>query len=496
MGINEIISTDDATLFDKSKSLSLTDILALLAKSTALSSTRKRDLRSAITRFAKLVGSSPDQLPADIARLTPLLSSIHPAQVGISVRTLQNIKSNLLAALHHTRTFHRPKRNHEKLSTDWQHLYSLLPDKRFHSGLSRFVHFLSARGIAPCEVNDDTISTFIKSLAEDCFIPVKKRNDIHRRTTRLWNQASELVADWPDQILAVPDYRQPRTTRALTDFPGSFQTEVAHYLDWLIDKDPFAKSRPPRKCRPSTIQLRKSQIQLAASALILRGQSLSAIHSLSDLVSIEATKNILRYYLDGKDDSTSFIFGMAISLLSIAEHWVCVPDKQLAELKTIKRQLGNQPSGLTDKNRHTLRQFEDDHNRRLLLCLPRQLEKKAKTQSRAKAAISVQLAVAIEILLMAPIRMVNLISLQFEQNLVRPGGQKSDYHLVLPGRDTKNAEPIEFQLPEHLTQLIDRYRTDHLPLLNTEPNTYLFPNKGSSHKLQATLSQHLLSLSF
>ena len=491
MGINEIISTDSATLLDKGKPPSLADILVLLAKSTSLSSTRKRDLRSAITRFARMTGSSPDQLPADVAQLTPHLSSIHSAQVGISVKTLQNVKSNLLAALHHTRNFHQSTRKYEKLSADWQHLYERLPGKRFHSGLSRFVHFSSNHGILPEKVNDDTVHIFIQDLTESSFITIKKSKDIHRRTTRLWNQASESVASWPSQTLIVPEFRAPRTTRALTDFPKSFQTEVAHYLDWLKDDDPFAKSKPPRRCRPGTIRLRKSQIQLAASALSQRGQSISTIHSLACLVDTEAVKNILRFYLDKKGESSAFISGMAICLVSIAGHWVGVPDKQLAELKTIKRQLGGQPSGLTDKNRHTLRQFEDDHNRQLLLTLPGQLVKKAKTQTSAKAAISVQLAVAIEILLMAPIRMVNLITLRFEQNLVRPGGQKGNYHLVLPGHETKNAEPLEFQLPEHLTHLIDRYRTNHLPSIKSEPNDYLFPNKDNSHKAQATLSQQI-----
>jgi len=491
MSINKVFSTEGTTIFNGGNPLSLTDILDLLSKSTKLSATRKRDLRSAIMRFASLVESTPEQLPADAKQLTPLLLNIHPAQVGMSNKTLQNLKSNLLAALHHTKHLHQPVQRRKKLSVTWQRIYTQLPDKLFHSGLSRFVHFISAHEITPEVVNDETVQAFIKDLAENSFISDKKRNDIHRRTTRLWNKGSTTIKDWPNQTLTVPDFRTPRTTRSLSDFPVTFQKEVVRYLDWLRDDNIFANDKPPRRCKPRTIKLRKSQIQLAASALTKKGSDIDTVQSLTDLVQVDATKNILRFYIEAKGKPNTFIQGLAICLVSIAEHWVKVPDAQLAELKTIKRQLGNLPTGLTEKNRRMLRQFEDDHNRHLLLGLPEQLISKSKTQSKSKAAITVQLAVAIEILLMAPIRMANLISLRFEHNLVRPGGHQCNYHLVLTEDETKNAQPLEFQLPKHLTQLINRYRTDHLPSLINEPNTYLFPNKDSSHKSQATLSQQI-----
>jgi len=80
---------------------SLGDVVAFLSTSTKLSSTRKRDLRSAIRRFSDLLESTPERLPANIKQLKRLDNNIHPAQHGISAKTLQNIKSNLLTALSH-----------------------------------------------------------------------------------------------------------------------------------------------------------------------------------------------------------------------------------------------------------------------------------------------------------------------------------------------------------------------------------------------------------
>jgi len=489
MRISPPISSQNIPVID---SVSLNNVLEHLAASTSLSSTRKRDLRSAVRRFADLLESTPARLPANIKQLKLSVFSIHPAQNDLSVKTLQNIKSNLLAAVRHFLATGKPVRQRKKLSSKWQRIYSQLPDKRFNSGLCRFLHFNNDHHIDPGDVNDETVSAFAQELTGNSFIPDKKRNEIYRRTTRLWNEVSDIVADWPDIKLTVPDHRKPRTSHPLVDFPVAFQEDVIAYLTWLEDKDVLAEDRPSCRCKPRTIGLRRSQIQLSASALVTWGRNIDEIKSLADLVDVEAVKDILRHYLNKNGDApTSFIQGLAITLIAIAQYWVKVPGDQLTKIKKVKRQLGSLRVGMTDKNRHMLRQFDDDHNHQLLLQLPDQLIQQAATQPVTKAAITTQKAIAIEMLIMAPIRMANLISLRFDQHLIKPGGNRGQYHLVLPEHETKNEQPYEVRLPKQLTQYIDRYRTQLLPAITTDPNPYLFPNKLTGHKAQETLAQQI-----
>ena len=472
--------------------VSLSDVLAHLVVSTSLSSMRKRDLRSAVRRFADLLESTPVRLPANIKQLRLLVFNIHPAQNDLSTKTIQNIKSNLLAAVRHFLAAEKPVRSRKKLSSNWQHVYSQLPNKRFNSGLSRFVHFNSDRRIDPGEVNDEAITAFVQELTDNSFVPDKKRKEIHRRTTRLWNEVSDIVADWPDIKLAVPDHRKPRTSHPLVDFAVSFQEDVIAYLTWLEDKDILAEDRPSCRCKPRTIDLRRSQIQLSASALVTSGRSIDEIKSLAEMVDVEAVKDILRHYLNKNgDEPTSFTQGLAITLIAIAQYWVKVPGDQLTKIKNVKRQLGSLRVGMTEKNRHMLRQFDDDHNHQLLLQLPDRLIQLATTQAVVKAAITTQKAIAIEMLIMAPIRMANLISLRFDQHLIKPGGNRGQYHLVLPEHETKNGQPYEVRLPKQLSQYIDRYRTQLLPAITTDLNPFLFPNKMTGHKAQETLSQQI-----
>ena len=482
--------------FDETSSrVSLAEVLVVLDSDSvppSLSPSRKRDYRSAIKRFCQFVGILPSSIPVDTGYIGRLFDGINPVQHRISVKTLQNIKSNLLGAVLYYRESHRVISRKQPLSKEWAGLYALLPSNRHRYGLSRFIHYLSKQQIRANEVDDKVVTPFFDSLSATSFLSDKQIRDAHRLSTRLWNEASTLVEYWPDVLLSVPDYRKPRTTVVLVDFPDHFQTEVSAYLLWLEDTDLFSDHRPPRRCKPRTITQRSRVIQLAASALVNQGRLISDIRSLGSLTNVESLTDILRYYLNKYDDKpTSFIHNLATSLISIAEYWVRVPSDQLIALKGVKKKLGPLSVGMTDKNKRCLRQFDDDRNRQLLLELPSRLITRAQSQTGSRAAVTVQKAILIELLLMAPLRMVNVVALQFGIHLVKPGGRRGNYHLVVSGDEIKNEQPYEVQLPPLLSSYIDTYRERYIPIITTTDNPHLFPNKASGHKSQATLSQQL-----
>jgi len=240
---------------------SLFDVLGFVSSSELLSPVRRRDYRSSILRFCGYVGKSAEMIPADSRHLSQCLQTINPAQHGISVKTQQNVKSNLLGAVLLFKDSTNVVLRKQALSDEWQSLFVLLPDLRYRNGLSRFIHYLSVQSSQPNGVDDSVVSKFIDSLSNGSFLSDQKIRECHRRTTRLWNEASQLVAVWPDTLLSVPDYRKPRSTYPLSAFPDSFQSEVEEHLVWLEVNDLFAKHGPPRRCKPRTIDLRRSQIQ-------------------------------------------------------------------------------------------------------------------------------------------------------------------------------------------------------------------------------------------
>ena len=467
----------------------LADVIAELERDTSLSPTRQRDLKSALRRLCTLIDRPPSRVPASISELRGAINGLNPVQARISAKTMQNLRANVLAALRRSAT-QEPERT--TLSRSWQDLYGRLPDKRFKSGLSRFMRFCSANNVAPEAVDDMVVSNFVVWLDEATLVP--KPHELHRRTCRLWNDAVETIPGWPFQRLSVPDYREPRRSIPLSALPLPFQHEVARYLDWLADPDPFDDERPRRALKARTLALRRKLIELAASAWVLRGHDREQLRSLADLIDERAAKEVLRFYLaQNRPASPTFLCSLAQLLFSIAKEWVRVNETHLQSLRNIRRQLPPVPTGMTDKNRRTLRQFEDPEALHRLLLLPQQLIAEAGQCGtlRERTAIKAQLAVAIELLLLAPIRMSNLITLRIGHELIRPTGGTAGYRLAIGPSETKNTEPIDFALPPHLTELIDAYLQEFRMLLTGHTNPYLFPARTQGHKAQSTFSQQI-----
>ena len=88
--------------------------------------------------------------------------------------------------------------------------------------------------------------------------------------------------------------------------------------------------------------------------------------------------------------------------------------------------------------------------------LPEQLVQQARLQRRhapVRAAVLAQIAVAVAILTVAPIRLANLASIRLGENLIKPGGPYSNFWLTFPKYDVKNRTPLQFKLDETVTDV-------------------------------------------
>jgi integrase len=371
-------------------------------------------------------------------------------------------------------------------SAAWARLRRLLPDKRMQNGLTRFLTFCDRAGIQPTEVSDDIAQRFGRELITGTL--VADPQDLHRRTCRLWNEATNLPG-WPQIDLAVPNYRKPATTIPLTALPGSFRDDLDRHLDWLSGGDLLADApAPPNICKPRTVALRRKHLMLAASALIAGGHSPDGVGQLADLVTRENFRTILRHYLPKQSQAIGvFARALATALIAVAQHWVKVPAEQLIDLKDLRSRMGKTPGGLTEKNVRIMRELTDPAVRQRLFALPRKLINEAQSGGLTleRAATRFQIGLAIEILLHAPIRMNNLVSLRLDKNLVRPGGRTGLWHLVLTREEVKNGEAHEYELAFETTRLQFR------PSLDPGDSPFLFVVRGGGPKSQTTLFQQI-----
>lgn len=147
--------------------------------------------------------------------------------------------------------------------------------------------------------------------------------------------------------------------------------------------------------------------------------------------------------------------------------------------------------GLTAKNRERLRQFRDPARRDALLCLPTDLMADARRiNHKVKAARLAEVAVAIAIETVAPIRLKNLAGLRTDLHFDRtvPGR----LYLTIPEYEVKNGAPLEFELPDRVRELLDTFLADFRPCLIAAPCPWLFAREdGTDHVHQTVLARRV-----
>lgn len=465
----------------------LADVLALIQVNPGLTPARCRDVASSLRTLARALGREPREVPAATDWLRARIQGLHHEQIGLSKKRWQNVRSDLRFALE--RAGHLVRHSYlVPMSDAWDAVIGHC-EKRHRWNLSRLARFCSAVQVGPDQVDDDVVARFHQALDQESLL--KDPAQVVRNAIGAWNKAHEAVAVWPGTALTPLPSRRETYSLPWSAFPESFVNDVDLWLSRLAREDLFADDGPARALRPATCAHRRGQIQRFASAIVHRGVDPTEIRVLADLVSIVRYKLGLRFLIDRAGGaSTEAIYGIATALKHVARHHVRVDEDRLRELSALCRRVCVKKKGLRDKNRACLRQFDDPRNVSLLLGLPEQLVRKAAREPKTrKAALKVQMAVAIELLLMAPIRRKNLASLHMERHFVRSRTAKSGIvHLVIPGGEVKNGEDLEFELPGHLVKLIDLYRREYRPLLLSGPNDWLFPGRGSGHKVLHALS--------
>jgi len=473
----------------------LADLLAEVEAGLDFNPRRQRDIASDIRALAKLTGQPLESLPAETGRLRVVFASLHPAQARISKKRLQNIRANVGAALQRVRCHRHSALSAVPFAPAWQRLYANLPTERLKYALSGLLRYCSLHGIAPEAVDDTVVADYHRYLVDHSLKQHPHR--VYRQTCRAWNDAAAEFAGWPRVTLKVPSFQHPTQTIPFEQYPPGFAAEVEDYLAWLAGRHLLADRQPPAVCRPSTVALRRTQIQQLASAAVHGGIGTGELDSLRALVSRPAVEASIRHYLAKHDDQpTPYIRDLAKTLKRIAQRWVGVDETELAWLRQLVLRLDTQGQGLTEKNRATLRQFDSLANLQRLLELPDALMRRAKSiPGQNKAAHFFLWGLVIEILTVAPMRIGNLSALRIDNHFVRPEGPGGPIILCLVEGETKNRRAHEYPLPTATGRKLDHYLRQHRPHLVTDPDCpWLWPDRNGHHKSPTTMSERITKL--
>ncbi|MFN8721388.1 MAG: tyrosine-type recombinase/integrase [Rhodospirillales bacterium] len=463
----------------------LAEVVDRLQADGSLDAIRRRDLLSAVRRIAGAIERPLETLPADQASLRHLIAKATPRLTSLGTKTRSNLVANLKAAL--TLTGSAPLgRFKGRLSPGWAAFDASL-SKSLRIGLSRLLRYLSVKGIDPGDVTGTIFAAFLDRLERTTL--GKDPKPAFLAAMRAWNEAVDTVPGWPPVR-----YVSPRGKRVPVVLPAALAADLDAYLTWAGDTDPFAPNPRAKPLAPSTIRLRRSQIACAVTALTAAGRDPATFTGLADLVEPEALKTIMRHYRTA-DGRTITTYGRNLGgiLMTIERDWVKAGHADLhAE---IRRRIGSSDEGLTPKNAELIARLRDPVLRARLLALPRTLVALAERARKGshKAAVQMQVAVAVEILFKAPMRSANLIALRLDQHILRPQGRHGAIILRLGALETKGHRPQEFEIAGVSRDLVETYLVHHRPVLATADCPFLFP--GADHlaqKAQPTLAKQVV----
>jgi hypothetical protein len=463
----------------------MADVLTSLDAIEKLTDTQRRDRKSAIRSLCRIFGKSPDAVPANINWLHIRVRRIAPAAHKISKKRLANIKSDVLKSLALIGCSRERADWLSKPSQAWQELLEQITDKHDVWRLTQLAQYCSALDIDPDAVTDEHVVGLQKTLNEETFM--NKPDHVAVNAVKTWNRLRTGIEGWPEIELSRPPRKKKPWTIPLVQFPQPFQDDISGWKQRLEHPDPLDTSGPRKPLRPVTIKHRLHQIQQAASAAVLSTHlSIADVQSLSNLVEIATFKAILRYLMSRFEDKpTEAIHGLAIGLKAIAEHHVAVDPDHLQEIKAICDRINLNVDGLRVKNQQRLEQLEDSHNLAALLHLPAklvQLSKRGRLRDH-KAALLVQVALCIEILLYAPMRAGTLSRLHLERHIRFIGSGRNRTTLItVPADEVKNDRDLHYELGPGTTKLLEQYMKTSRSVLMRQPTEYLFPMQDGNHK--------------
>lgn len=439
---------------------------------------RHADLDPAVTPFVPRVAQAA-------------LSQITPTTSGLSKKSIQNDWSNIRSLLNHF-GLGGLKQYRVQLTDEYARLYERIEDRHLRAGVSRLFRFAQFHQIPLAEVDDEFVGRFHRALRQE---------GVERDPTKSWRTA---LRSWNKLRLRYPKMRLQEFTIPMVRrgwalpwdaFPASLVSEVeGYFVARSVEGDLFDPDAPEVVLRPRTIETQKDWLRTLASAAVRSGMETSSISSLRDLVRPATVESGLKWFLEEHGaNRTEYVVMLCVQAVTVAKSLPgsTKPDiERLSHLVTrLRRHVAATRKEPTRLDR--LAQFESRRNRLKMLALSEHVVKtvrRSKKPSRSDA-LSVQLALAHELMLVTSLRRANIVGLNLEQHFIWPDGPGGDRCLIrIPGREVKNGETLHKELPEHVLDLLRLYLKAWRPLLTDRSSPWLFHGRDDGHKKPSTFT--------
>ena len=470
---------------------SFADVLQAIASDDGLSDDRKRHWPTSLRKMAQYLDRPLPMIPARISGISQQVLALHPAKLGANDKTFANHRANARAALNWFKDRKGGLGREAAMSAPYRDLLVLIASRHHRDLISPCFRFLSMEGVQPASICDEHLSDYVAYCRATKFRPL--RNSTIRSLTRHFNHYAETIKEWPDVTLSVPAAMSANDGLPWEQVPIGLRSDIEVMLKRRSRPRKSASGRRLRGCKQSTLNLIERKLKAAVRMAVRTGIQLEELSSLAALLHPDCSEAIIDAYwrADGEQPGT-YTIELATLFLDLARSETELDGEALARLEDMRALLEeHRRSGLTDKNMTLIRQVLATDTWSKVVGLPRRMLAEADAFRRTqpiKSAVSAQLAIAISLLTMAPVRVRNLATIQIGHNLIRPDGPAGPFHLVFAANEVKNEEPLEFPLNAQVSAMIEIFVHDYRPeLMRGHNHDYLFPGEAGAHKDIKTL---------
>jgi Phage integrase family len=373
------------------------------------------------------------------------------------------------------------------LTAAWVALCEPITNKHDLSFMRQLGSFCSSIGAEPHQVDEAAIVAYESNIRDK---GSKRPTQLIRDTRKTWNRLSATLPSWPKTQLEIVS-RRTNPSVAPEGLPESFIANVEAFLHRSSNGGRFKPLRKGPRADATRIDTRRKIFQLV-TMLAAKGWDLSKLNGLQDLVLNRTALDIIldTMWDEGAGENCAHHYNRVRLLKAIAKDWANCDEETLNLLKEAEASFRETTDGLTERNKAKIRQFADENNIRRLVMLPANVTEDLHPEKPTLGeAIVVQSALAVSILLAAPVRAKNLASIDITKHIHRVS--EANCYLVFPDHEVKNKVDLEYPLPLATIDLLDLYMKVYRPLLLAEETNALFISRSGRKKTAAELGAQI-----
>lgn len=484
------------------RGVTMADVLDRIAALPDPDRGRRSGLTSAVRTFCRGLGKGPLDLSAEPRAVREGLTRLSAGSLGLSRQSFSNFRSLLGKALAAAGIDTIGVRYRTRLSPVWEPLVAQLIDKTMQWALMRPLRLLSDAGIEPHQVDQGVVDALGEAL--DARQVLRHPRTVFRTFIRQWNRARKTVQGWPQVELRIDDRRNHYKLGRET-FPPLLCREIDDRLR-AVSSFSLTRRRPP--LRPRTVAGHRLRLWELASAAVHAGipvEELSSLRALVDASVVERALEWLAVRFGGKPaphlgDIARLAYSIARDLTDATDgDRRAAEERNLRELKGFCQNLKPAPIGLAPKNRVLLKRFKDPDLLATFVTMPQRVFRQiiVRKDITTADAVRARVALAVEILLHAPLRIQNLHAIDLGVHYKVYGqGPKARVVLEFTAAEVKNSVDLSYPLPPEAAGMVAVFRERLRPLLAQPGNPYLFSGMAQRPTQAMHLSRQIARLTF